>query len=114
MHDFKSLLADDRFRPVWLTGTMIGVFRWLELLAIGIFTYQQTSSAVLVSLMTLLRMAPLFIFGLPMGMLADRFDRKSLLLIGLFVLALTSAALAVLIVVALFVLGGLVGTPTFD
>jgi len=96
MQDFKSLWSDDRFRPVWLTGMMIGVFRWLELLAIGVFTYQQTSSAALVSLMTLLRMAPLFLFGLPMGMLADRFDRKTLLLIGLAVLALSSVILAIL------------------
>ena len=96
MQHFKSLWADDQFRPVWLTGMMVGVFRWLELLAIGVFTYQQTGSAVLVSLMTLLRMAPLFLFGLPMGMLADRFDRKTLLLIGLFVLAASSSLLTML------------------
>ncbi|MEM9628453.1 MAG: MFS transporter [Pseudomonadota bacterium] len=96
MQDFKTLLGEDRFRAVWLTGMMIGVFRWLELLAIGVFTFQTTGSAVLVSLMTLLRMAPLFLFGLPMGMLADRFDRKTLLLIGLFALTLSSSVLAVL------------------
>ncbi len=96
MQHFKSLWADDQFRPVWLTGMMVGVFRWLELLAIGVFTYQQTGSAILVSLMTLLRMAPLFLFGLPMGMLADRFDRKTLLLIGLFVLAASSSLLTML------------------
>ncbi len=96
MQDFKNLLREDRFRAVWLTGMMIGVFRWLELLAIGVFTFQTTGSAVLVSLMTLLRMAPLFLFGLPMGMLADRFDRKTLLLIGLVALTLSSAALAAL------------------
>ncbi len=96
MHDFKSLLGDERFRSVWLTGMMVGVFRWLELLAIGVFTFQTTGSAVLVSLMTLLRMAPLFLFGLPMGVLADRFDRKTLLLIGLFVLAASSSLLTAL------------------
>ena len=36
MQDFKILLREDRFRAVWLTGMMIGVFRWLELLAIGV------------------------------------------------------------------------------
>jgi MFS family permease len=96
MQDFKSLLADNRFRPVWLSGMLIGVFRWLELLAIGVFTFQMTQSATLVSLMTLLRMAPLFLFGLPMGMLADRFDRKALLMIGLALLAASSSILAVL------------------
>ena len=96
MHDFTSLLRDDRFRPVWLTGMMVGVFRWLELLAIGVVTFQLTGSATLVSLMTLLRMAPLFLFGVPMGVLADRFDRKTLLLIGLAALAACSSLLAFL------------------
>ncbi len=96
MRDFKNLLDDDRFRAVWLTGMMTGVFRWLELLAIGVYTFQVTGSAVLVSLMTLLRMVPLFLFGLPMGMLADRFDRKTLLIIGLSVLAVSSSVLMAL------------------
>lgn len=96
MQDFKTLLADDRFRPVWLTGMLTGVFRWLELLAIGVFTFQVTQSATLVSLMTLLRMAPLFLFGMPMGMLADRFDRKTLLMIGLILLAASSSSLTLL------------------
>lgn len=104
MRDFKSLLADDRFRPVWLTGMLTGVFRWLELLALGVFTFQTTQSATLVSLMTLLRMAPLFLFGLPMGMLADRFDRKLLLMIGLALLALSSSILALLSVMDMLAL----------
>jgi MFS family permease len=96
MRDFRSLLADDSFRPVWLAGMLIGVFRWLELLAIGVFTFQMTQSATLVSLMTLVRMAPLFLFGLPMGMLADRFDRKMLLMIGLLLLSASASVLTLL------------------
>ncbi len=94
--DFAELLADNRFRPVWTTGTLTGIFRWLELLVIGIVTFQLTDSAFAVSLMTVMRMAPLFIFGIPMGALADRFDRKTLLMLGLGVLALSSATLAAL------------------
>lgn len=94
--DFAALWADDRFRPVWLTGTLVGVFRWLELLAIGVFTFQLTGSALIVSLMTVMRMAPLFLFGIPMGALADRIDRKTLLLTGLLVLTISSTVLATL------------------
>lgn len=94
--DFTEILADDRFRPVWLTGTLTGIFRWLELLVIGIVTFQITGSAFAVSLMTVMRMAPLFILGIPMGALADRFDRKTLLMIGLTSLALSAAILAAL------------------
>ncbi len=94
--DFTELLADTRFRPVWITGTLTGVFRWLELLVIGIITFQLTDSAFAVSLMTVMRMAPLFLFGIPMGALADRFDRKTLLMLGLGILALSSVILAAL------------------
>jgi MFS family permease len=44
--------------------------------------------------MTFLRMAPMFLFGIPAGALADRYDRKRLLLIGLLVLASAAAGLA--------------------
>ena len=96
LSDFAALLADDRFRPVWATGTLTGVFRWLELLAIGVVTFQITGSALAVSLMTVMRMAPLFIFGIPMGALADRFDRKTLLMLGLGILTVSSATLSLL------------------
>jgi len=92
--DFADILADDRFRAVWLVGTLTGALRWLELLVIGIVTFQITGSAFAVSLMTVVRMAPLFFFGIPMGALADRFNRKSLLTLGLLVLTLSSAGLA--------------------
>jgi MFS family permease len=94
--DFADLLADGSFRSVWITGTLTGILRWLELLAIGVFTFQVTGSALAVSLMTMLRMAPLFVFGIPMGALADRFDRKTLLMLGLSVLALSSLSVAAL------------------
>jgi MFS family permease len=45
--------------------------------------------------MMVLRMAPMFLFGIPAGALADRYDRKRLLIIGLVVLAGAAAVLAV-------------------
>ena len=82
-----SLLRDGAFLRVWLTGGAAGVLRWLELLAISVYVLQTTGSPFLVALMTFLRMAPMFLFGIPAGALADRYDRKRLLLIGLLALA---------------------------
>jgi MFS family permease len=91
-----SLLADPAFLCVWLTGGIAGVLRWLELLAISVYVLEVGGSPFLVALMTFLRMAPMLLFGIPAGALADRYDRKRLLLIGLLVLAGTSAVLAFL------------------
>lgn len=89
-----GLLADAAFLRVWLCGSLSGVLRWLELLAIGVFVLEETGSPFLVALLTVLRMAPMLLFGIPAGALADRYDRRRLLIIGLIVLALASAVLA--------------------
>ena len=91
-----SLLADPAFLRVWLTGGIAGVLRWLELLAIGVYVLEVGGSPFLVALMTFLRMAPMFLFGIPAGALADRYDRKRLLIIGLLVLAGAAGLLAFL------------------
>ena len=83
---------DPAFLRVWLTGGVAGVLRWLELLAISVYVLETTGSPFLVALMTFLRMAPMFLFGIPAGALADRYDRKRLLIIGLLVLAGAAAA----------------------
>ena len=89
-----ALLTDAAFLRVWLTGGFAGVLRWLELLAISVYVLETTGSPFLVALMTFLRMAPMFLFGIPAGALADRYDRKHLLIIGLLALAGASAVLA--------------------
>ena len=92
----RGLLNDAAFVRLWLCGALAGVLRWLELLAISVFVLEQTGSPFLVALLIVMRMAPMFLFGIPAGALADRYDRRRLLIIGLVVLALASAVLALL------------------
>ncbi|WP_420405419.1 MFS transporter [Nisaea sp.] len=89
-----SLIADPTFRKLWLIGVLMGAMRWLELLAVGVWVYDLTGSPVLVALMTLLRMLPLALFGSFIGVVADRLDRKLLLIGSLALMAGTAAALA--------------------
>jgi MFS family permease len=92
----KALLADADFRRVWLVGAMTGGLRWLELLVVGVYVLEQTGSASMVALMTVVRLAPMFLCGMPIGAIADRYERQTLLMLGLVVLLLTSALLGVL------------------
>ena len=68
--------------------------RWLEMLAIGVFTYEVTQSALMVALVTMARTVPMLLFSAFTGAIADGFDRRLMLLAGLGLLALTSAVLA--------------------
>lgn len=89
-----SLIADPTFAKLWTIGVLMGAMRWLELLAVGVWVYDLTQSPVLVALMTMLRMLPMALFGSVTGVLADRMDRKLLLVLSLGLMCGTAGVLA--------------------
>ena len=83
----RLLLGNPRFLVVWVVGGLTGIVRWLQLLVLGLYTYQITESPLLVSLVPMLWMLPLALCGPFVGVVADRVSRKALL-VGSLVLAL--------------------------
>jgi len=71
-----SLLHLPDFRRLWLIGFVVFAVRWLEMLVVGVFVYQRSGSAFQVAMMTLLRMAPMVMFGPVIGAVAERFERR--------------------------------------
>ena len=82
------------FRRLWTVGILLYAVRWLEMLAVGVFAYQVTGSATWVAALTLVRLVPMALLGVPLGAIADRIDRRRALL------ATVAIALATSIVVA--------------
>ena len=90
-----SLLADGNYLRIWLMGGLAGASRWLEMLALGIYAVEVTGSPLLVALLMILRLAPLALFGVVIGTLADRADRKLVVIVSLvLVFALSVVMLA--------------------
>ena len=77
-------------------GLIIYIVRWLEMLAIAIFVYQRTHSPFLVTMMTLLRLLPMGLFGAQIGALAERMERRSALIAVVAAMMACSASLALL------------------
>jgi MFS family permease len=94
--DGGPLFRDADFRRLWTTGLIVFLVRWLEILVFGVFVYQQTGSAFLVASMTMLRLLPLALFGVPFGSLAARIRRRTGLIVMLAVLAGTASILLVI------------------
>lgn len=84
------------FWRLWYVGLIIATVRWVETVAVGVVVYERTDSAFLVSMMTMLRLLPMGLFGVFLGALAERFDRSRTLLIVVMLMIGTSAVLAVL------------------
>jgi MFS family permease len=82
------------FWRLWLIGLIVFTVRWIEMLVFAVFAYQVTGSAFIVTMLTMLRMLPLALFGAFMGAVADRFDRRrALLVMPVILFAISMAAM---------------------
>lgn len=95
---FRRMIKDSApdFWRLWYVGLIVATVRWLETIAVGVVVYQRTDSAFLVSMMTMLRLLPMGLFGVFLGALAEGFDRRRTFLIVVLLMTGTSAVLAVL------------------
>ena len=97
-----ALARDPNFRRLWLAGAFGEGTRWLEVLAISIYVYEVTQSALVVTLVTFVRALPMVALGAVTGALAERAEPRRILLYGTigmtavsFVMALVTYAGAV-------------------
>jgi len=87
------------YRTLWLTGGASS-FGWsVSLVAIGWITLEVSDSAFAVGATFAARLFPSLFFGIPMGMLVDRFDRRRTLIVVNSLGTLALAGVAMLAVV---------------
>ena len=77
-----ALLRNDAFFKLWAIGGLQSVTRWLELLALGVYIFDLTRSPLMVTLVTLVKFAPLALFGIPFGALSGKFAPRSIYVVG--------------------------------
>src|SRR5215467_6812001 len=83
------------FWCLWSVGLIGSTVRWLETVVVGVVVYRDTGSPFLVSLVTMLRLLPMGLFGAFFGAAIERFDRRLMLAATMVLLALTSGVLAI-------------------
>lgn len=83
----SGLLANSAFRRVWAAGAITGMVRWLDMLVLTLYAYELTGEPSSVALAFLIRMLPRLLFGMFVGALADRFDRRRIWIASLLILS---------------------------
>src|SRR5258708_23061386 len=78
-----GLLASADFRRLWTIGIRAFAVRWLEMLVVGVFRYQNTRSAFDGALMTMPRMLPIALVGAFIGAFAQRIEARHAPIAGL-------------------------------
>ena len=95
------------FRKLWGVGIVTGSIRWLEVLAIGIYTFELSGSAFTVALMLFSRTLPGVAFGAIMGTLASRYRRRHLLVLGMILATVNALVMLILAQTYLLSLGAI-------
>nr|WP_314074308.1 MFS transporter [uncultured Roseococcus sp.] len=74
------LLRTPDYRRLWVLGGIANAMRWLEMLAASLWTFEATQSALAVAAVAMMRALPMLLLGALAGVLAERFDRRRLLI----------------------------------
>ena len=75
-----AALRHRNYRLLWTGAFFMGAGQWIQQVTLGWLLYDLTGSSVLLGALNGLRAAPFLISGPIAGVLADRMDRKRLLL----------------------------------
>jgi MFS family permease len=95
-HDPYAAFQFADFRRYVLAGTISTVGAQMQSVAVGWELYERTGSAMDLGLVGLVQFLPVLVLALPAGHAADRYSRKSILLVAQVLLLTASAGLALL------------------
>lgn len=72
----------NRFLLVWAGELVSSIGGGLTSFGLGVYVFRQTGSAASMALITLLAFLPTLLLSVPAGVLADRYDRRLLMMLG--------------------------------
>src|SRR4051794_10700067 len=84
------------FRILWISSTASHIGSYMTDVGQGWLMSSLTPSPLIVSLLLTAESLPFFVLGLPAGAIADIVDRRRLLIVSQFAMAITVGALAIL------------------
>jgi predicted MFS family arabinose efflux permease len=93
---FKAFQYRD-FRLMWFGACTSSIGTWMQIVAQGWLIYRLSHSAFLLALDQFLGGIPIFLFSLIGGVVADRTERRKILLLSQYVQMASAAALTVLV-----------------
>ena len=97
---FKAFQYRD-FRLMWVGACTSSIGTWMQIVAQGWLIYRLSHSAFLLALDQFLAGIPIFLFSLIGGVVADRVERRKILLISQYIQMASAGMLTVLVVFGL-------------
>jgi MFS family permease len=95
-HDPYQALRFRDFRLLWIGNLIASLGGQMLSLAIGWELYERTNSALVLGIVGLVQVIPILLFSLVAGFVADRYNRKTIVVISQLVLVAASLGLTAL------------------
>src|SRR5437660_8089730 len=89
------------FRLMWVGACMSSIGTWMQIVAQGWLIYRLSHSAFLLALDQFLAGIPIFLFSLIGGVVADRTERRKILLVSQYIQMGSAATLTILVALGL-------------
>src|SRR5208337_3281774 len=93
---FKAFQYRD-FRLIWLGACTSSIGTWMQIVAQGWLIYRLSHSAFLLALDQFLGSIPIFLLSLVGGVVADRFERRKILLASQCIQMTSASVLTILV-----------------
>jgi predicted MFS family arabinose efflux permease len=97
---FKAFHYRD-FRLMWIGACTSSIGTWMQIVAQGWLIYRLSHSAFLLALDQFLAGIPIFLFSLIGGVVADRIERRKILLVSQYIQMASAGTLTILVVMGL-------------
>jgi MFS family permease len=96
---YRQLLANRPLTRLLIGEFISGIGDWLYIVAIFVVIYRETGDAALVGLFGAVRVIPYVVLSIPAGLVADRFERRLVLLVSDIVRGSVMVVLTVLVMI---------------
>lgn len=93
LNPFRALLKHRNFRYFWIGQTVSLIGTWMHSIAQGWLALELSNSALIVGLVSAAGSFPVLALSLPAGVLADRYSKLRIVMIGQALLAIEAGAL---------------------
>jgi MFS family permease len=95
---FSALKRYPAYRQLWSGSVLAQIAQWMQAIALGWIALELSNSAFFVGVLSFVGGMPFLVVGIPAGMIVDRFDRRTVLLICQAVAALVAVVLSSIII----------------
>lgn len=93
-----QVLSHRDFRYLWISSSLWHFARWMEILVLGWLVLELTDSPWQVALVGFYRHVPWFFFGVFGGVIADRLDRRKVMIAAQAINSITTFSMAFLLI----------------